>query len=51
MMGYQNFYIKNQQIIELPLSDENINPTKTIDGINAFKQEIKQMFKNTQFIK
>jgi hypothetical protein len=51
MMGYQNFYIKNQQIIELPLPDEAINPTKTIDGNKAFKEEIKQMFKTQQFIK
>jgi hypothetical protein len=51
MMGYQNFYIKNQQIIELPLPDEAINPTKTIDGNKAFKLEIKQMFKTQQFIK
>jgi hypothetical protein len=51
MMEYQNFYIKNQQIIELPLSDETINPTKTHDGVKAFKKEIEQMFKNNQFIK
>jgi hypothetical protein len=51
MMEYQNFYIKNQQIIELPLSDETINSTKTHDGIKAFKKEIEQMFKNNQFIK
>lgn len=51
MMEYQNFYIKNQQIIELPLSDETINATKTHDGVKAFKKEIEQMFKNNQFIK
>lgn len=51
MMEYQNYYIKNQQIIELPLSNETINPTKTHDGIKAFKKEIEQMFKNNQFIK
>ena len=51
MMEYQNFYIKNQQIIELPLSDETINPTKTHDGVKAFKKEIEQMFKNNEFIK
>jgi hypothetical protein len=51
MMNYQNFYIKEQQLIELPLIDEKLNPVKTYDALRCFKKEIEHMFKNNEFIK
>jgi hypothetical protein len=51
MMNYQNFYIKKQQVIELPLIDEKLNPVKTIESLKKFRIDIEQMFKNKNFIK
>lgn len=50
-MGLNNFYIRKQTCLKIPLSNEVLFPNKTKEGMEEFKQQVEWMIKNQMFKK